>query len=68
MIVTVEYSSIDLARRCYGCANLELTYADVYGECKCKKNKVKNRYRSATDKACAYKSNKERRGTQEGEK
>jgi hypothetical protein len=39
---------------CWKCIYLKLK-DDWFGECICKDNKIKNRHRSVTDKACSYK-------------
>lgn len=55
MIYTVEYSDYDLRDRCYKCVYLKLESNGIRGNCVCKENRVKNRTRDVTDRACAYK-------------
>lgn len=55
MIVEVTYSQEDLRKRCFECMWLNKK-DDFNGECVCTYNKVKNRYRSVTDRACSYKN------------
>lgn len=57
MITEYTYSAQDLKKRCFGCKYLALDkYSDIIGDCVCVTNKVKNRSRSVTDKACSYKN------------
>jgi len=63
MIVEVQYSASDLAKRCYGCAFLNLTYADYSGNCT--HPKIRNQYRSVLDRACSNKQIK--RDTDDGD-
>lgn len=55
MIIEYTYSQHDLKKKCYGCKWLEL-YNDFNGKCICPHNKVKERNRSVTDKACTWKN------------
>lgn len=54
MIIEYTYSPHDLVKKCYGCAWLELE-AEWYGNCVCPNNKIKNRQRGITDRACSFK-------------
>jgi hypothetical protein len=57
MIITYDCSQHDLRKRCYGCKWLALNAGNEWlGYCQCKENKVKNRNRQITDKACSWKN------------
>lgn len=56
MITTITYSQSDLRKRCHGCKWLQLEDNEVYGECTCKHNRIKNRFRSITDHKCSWKN------------
>lgn len=56
MIVEYTYSEYDLRKKCYGCAWLKMRENDNwFGYCECLHNKVKNRDREVTDRACICK-------------
>lgn len=65
MIIEYTYSPEDLKKRCFGCKWLKQNVLnptstnsnfDWYGLCECPHNKIKNRNRSITDKACSWKN------------
>lgn len=55
MIIEYSYSEYDLIKKCYNCDHLKLDSSRLYGNCMCDKNKIKNRFRCVTDKACSFK-------------
>jgi hypothetical protein len=55
MIVEYTYSEWDLRKQCHQCHWLEMK-DNFFGECKCPFNKVKDRQRCVTDRACSSKN------------
>jgi len=57
MIIEYTYSEQDLKKRCYKCMHLETqSDLDLIGTCACPDNKIKNRQRGITDRACTHKA------------
>lgn len=55
MIFEHTYSPHDLKKRCYGCIHFKPNdKSGIYGNCICQTNKIKDRHRCATDKACSF--------------
>ena len=57
MIIEYTYDEHTLLNtRCYKCEYLRLDeHSQICGDCTCKENKVKNRFRSVTDRCCSWK-------------
>lgn len=57
MIIEHTYNQHDLRKKCYECAWLRLDNDDEWvGTCLCQQNRVKDKRRHITDKACKFKS------------
>lgn len=56
MIIEYTYSPQDLKKKCYGCKWLSIPENQLIGDCTCLYNKIKNRQREETDRACNWKN------------
>ena len=54
-----------LTKKCFRCKYLTIIQdSKVYGNCTCKTNKIKNKFRCVTDNRCAYKEITEKGGAE----